>query len=259
MRILISNDDGVQSPGVEALVKVLHQEHEVVVAAPAGQQSAKAHAITVRDKLYVEAYEPLQEKYGIKALSITGTPADTVKLYLEGILQGKKEAMPDLVLSGINDGSNVGTDLLYSGTLGAASEGFVHGIQAIAVSLDYNAEHSFEEVANIFKDMLPTLLKASTKKQLLNVNFPVKLQKPYRWYWTAQGIRDYDNAYIPQRDEQGRLYYTVGGTPLDVGNVEGSDVMVVQAGHIAVTPLMLNKTDWKYLEGCYGKELKKKK
>lgn len=258
MRILISNDDGVQSAGIAALVKVLHGEHEIVVAAPAGQQSAKAHAITVRDKLYVESYEPLQKKYGIKALAITGTPADTVKLYLEGILQGKPDEMPDLVLSGINDGSNVGTDLLYSGTLGAASEGFVHGIQSIAVSLDYNAELSFEEAAELFKAMLPTLLKASSKKQLLNVNFPAKLQRPCRWYWSAQGIRDYDNAYVPQRDEQGRLYYTVGGTPLDVGNAQGSDVLVTQAGHVSVTPLMLNKTDWHFLEGCFGKELKQK-
>lgn len=258
MRILISNDDGVQSAGIAALVKALYREHEIIVAAPAGQQSAKAHAITVRDKLYVEPYEPLQEKYGIKALAITGTPADTVKLYLEGILQGKAAEMPELVLSGINDGSNVGTDLLYSGTVGAAAEGFVHGIQSIAVSLDYHAEHSFDEVAELFKQMLPTLLQASKRKQLLNVNFPVKLQKPYRWYWSAQGVRDYDNAYVPQRDEAGKLYYTVGGTPLDVGNVEGSDVMVSKRGQISVTPLMLNKTDWKFLEGCFGKEIKQK-
>ena len=143
MRILITNDDGIQSPGLEALVKVLHKEHEVIVAAPASQQSAKAHAITVRERLYVEEYAPLQDAYGIKALAISGTPADTVKLYVEGIIQRNPALKPDLVISGINDGSNVGTDILYSGTIGAATEGYVQGVNGLAVSLDYNAEYDF--------------------------------------------------------------------------------------------------------------------
>ena len=247
MRILISNDDGIRSAGIEALVRSLHREHEVIVAAPAGQQSAKAHAITVRDRLYVEEYQPLQDRYGIKALAIDGTPADTVKLYIEGIIRRDRALMPELVISGINDGSNLGTDMLYSGTIGAASEGFVQGIDAVAVSLEYNAEHSFEFVAEQLADKLPELLRHSSGRKLLNVNFPRRLSDGYEWVWCRQGVRDYQNAYERQQDEAGRVFYTVGGSPLLTGNADDTDVMVTDRGNISVTPLQLDKTDFSVL------------
>ena len=247
MRILISNDDGIQSAGIEALVKALYREHEVIVAAPAGQQSAKAHAITVRDRLYVEEYQPLQDRYGIKALAIGGTPADTVKLYIEGIIRRDRELMPDLVISGINDGSNLGTDMLYSGTIGAASEGFVQGIDSVAVSLEYDAEHSFDFVAEQFAGRLPELLGRGSGRKLLNVNFPRRLSYCYEWIWCRQGVRDYQNAYERQQDEEGRVFYTVGGLPLLTGNADDTDVMVTDRGNISVTPLKLDKTDFSAL------------
>ena len=247
MRILISNDDGIQSAGIEALVKALYREHEVIVAAPAGQQSAKAHAITVRDRLYVEEYQPLQDRYGIKALAIGGTPADTVKLYIEGIIRRDRELMPDLVISGINDGSNLGTDMLYSGTIGAASEGFVQGIDSVAVSLEYDAEHSFDFVAEQFAGRLPELLGRGSGRKLLNVNFPRRLSDGYEWIWCRQGVRDYQNAYERQQDEEGRVFYTVGGSPLLTGNTDDTDVMVTDRGNISVTPLQLDKTDFSAL------------
>ena len=247
MRILISNDDGIQSAGIEALVKALYREHEVIVAAPAGQQSAKAHAITVRDRLYVEEYQPLQDRYGIKALAIGGTPADTVKLYIEGIIRRDRELMPDLVISGINDGSNLGTDMLYSGTIGAASEGFVQGIDSVAVSLEYDAEHSFDFVAEQFAGRLPELLGRGSGRKLLNVNFPRRLSDGYEWIWCRQGVRDYQNAYERQQDEEGRVFYTVGGLPLLTGNADDTDVMVTDRGNISVTPLQLDKTDFSAL------------
>lgn len=247
MRILISNDDGIQSAGIEALVKALYREHEVIVAAPAGQQSAKAHAITVRDRLYVEEYQPLQDRYGIKALAIGGTPADTVKLYIEGIIRRDRELMPDLVISGINDGSNLGTDMLYSGTIGAASEGFVQGIDSVAVSLEYDAEYSFDFVAEQFAGRLPELLGRGSGRKLLNVNFPRRLSDGYEWIWCRQGVRDYQNAYERQQDEEGRVFYTVGGLPLLTGNADDTDVMVTDRGNISVTPLQLDKTDFSAL------------
>ncbi|MDD3115411.1 MAG: 5'/3'-nucleotidase SurE [Anaerovibrio sp.] len=255
MQILISNDDGIQSPGIEALVKALYKEHTLVVAAPAEQQSAKAHAITVRNRLYVEEYLPLQEKYGITALAVTGTPADAVKLYLEGIIGDAAAQRPDLVLSGINDGSNVGTDLLYSGTVGAAAEGFVHNIDSLAVSLDYDSEATFDFVAEKVRERLPQLFPAHAPegKKLININFPQKLAADCKWIWCRQGIRDYCNAYQPQYDEKGCLFYTVGGCPLDGGNEADTDVMTVAAGHVAVTPLQLDKTDFAALE--LGREL----
>ena len=242
MRILISNDDGIRAPGLEALVRALCLNHEVIVAAPASQQSAKAHAITVRERLYVDEYMPLQERYGVKAYAIGGTPADTVKLYMEGIIRRRSELMPDLVISGINDGSNIGTDILYSGTIGAATEGYVQSISAIAVSLDYNAQYSFDQVADMLLSKLPDLFKPGQKRTLLNINFPKKLAANPKWLWCRQGIRDYANAYQPQQDEDGRTYYVVGGGPLDNGNDDDTDVMTIAGGNIAITPLQLDRT-----------------
>lgn len=255
MRILISNDDGIQSRGIEALVMALYREHEVIVAAPAGQQSAKAHAITVRDRLYVEHYQPLEKQYGIQALSIAGTPADTVKLYLEGIIRREKALMPDVVISGINDGSNLGTDILYSGTVGAATEGFVQGVDSLAVSLEYNAGYEFDFVAKCVADRLPELLAGredESGRQLLNINFPQQLAPDYKWVWCRQGVRDYCNAYERQQAEDGRIFYTVGGTPLVTGNSEDTDVAVACRGNIAITPLKLDKTDFSVLQSRAG-------
>ena len=261
MRILISNDDGIQSRGIEALVKALCHDHEVIVAAPAGQQSAKAHAITVRDRLYVEHYQPLEARYGIQAFSITGTPADTVKLYIEGIIRRDRALLPDLVISGINDGSNLGTDILYSGTVGAATEGFVQGLDSLAVSLEYNAGYAFDFVAKCVAYKLPELLADRVDKSdksvkqdrlLLNINFPQTLAPDYKWVWCRQGVRDYCNAYERQQAEDGRIFYTVGGTPLVTGNSDDTDVAVTCRGDIAITPLKLDKTDFSVLQSHAG-------
>lgn len=251
INILISNDDGIQSPGIESLVKVLHKEHKVIVAAPATQQSAMAHALTVRKRLYVEHYAPLEEKYGVEALMISGTPTDCVKLYMEGIAEEKI----DLVISGINNGSNLGTDILYSGTLGAALEGHIHGVPAIALSLDYKAELTFDFVAETFVKKMEKLMKLSDKPQLLNINFPKKLKEDYKWYWAKQGVRDYENAFIPNTDDDGRLYYWVGGEIIDTGNSADTDIELANAGNITVTPILMNWCDFKILDNNSGKTI----
>lgn len=251
INILISNDDGIQSPGIESLVKVLHKDHKVIVAAPATQQSAMAHALTVRKRLYVEHYAPLEEKYGVEALMISGTPTDCVKLYMEGIAEEKI----DLVISGINNGSNLGTDILYSGTLGAALEGHIHGVPAIALSLDYKAELTFDFVAETFVKKMEKLMKLSDKPQLLNINFPKKLKEDYKWYWAKQGVRDYENAFIPNTDDDGRLYYWVGGEIIDTGNSADTDIELANAGNITVTPILMNWCDFKILDNNSGKTI----
>ena len=251
IRILISNDDGIQSPGIEALVKVLHKEHKVIVAAPVTQQSAMAHALTVRKRLYVEHYAPLEEKYGVEALMVSGTPTDCVKLYMEGIAKEKI----DLVISGINNGSNLGTDILYSGTLGAALEGNIHGVHAIALSLGYKAELTFDFVAETFVKKMEKLMKLSDKPQLLNVNFPKKLKADYNWYWAKQGVRDYENAFIPNTDDEGKLYYWVGGEIIDTGNSADTDIELANAGNITVTPVLMNWCDFKILDNNSGKTI----
>ncbi|MCR5175657.1 MAG: 5'/3'-nucleotidase SurE [Anaerovibrio sp.] len=255
MKILISNDDGVQSPGIEALVKALYKNHEVTVAAPAGQQSAKAHAITVGQPLYVDEYKPLMEKYGIKAYGIHGTPADSVKLYLEGILEHKPEKYPELIISGINNGSNLGTDLIYSGTVGAAKEGFIHNIPSLAVSLDYHASISFDTAAEELSKKLPELVAAEDVPRLLNINFPKAFADDYAWYWASQGIRDYENAYIKKVSEDGRMSFVVEGEIIDEGNTPDSDVELCNAGHITVTPIRLKVSDCLYLRDRIGNTL----
>ena len=136
MRILISNDDGIQAKGLESLVKAFcAREHTVVVSAPARQQSGMAHALNVGRPLELIRGEALAEKYGIEAWAVDGTPTDSVKLYLEALAEEK----PDVVVSGINHGANLATDILYSGTVGAAMEGMLHDISSFAVSLDVDS------------------------------------------------------------------------------------------------------------------------
>ena len=257
MRILITNDDGVQSPGIEALVKHLYTDHEVVVAAPASQQSAKAHAITVGQRIYVDEYKSLMEAYGIEAYGIVGTPADSVKLYLEGILKNDENKFPDLVISGINDGSNLGTDLIYSGTVGAAKEGFIHNIKSIAVSLNYHPVMTFDQVATELVKKLPELIKleGEDREYLLNINFPVKLAEDFQWLWAYQGIRNYENAYLPKKDQSGRIFYIVEGDIIDEGNSPVSDVVLCNKGNITVTPIRLKVADHKMLADRAGKAL----
>lgn len=251
MKILLSNDDGIQAPGLEALLKALTLRHEVIVAAPAKQQSAMAHALSVQTKLYVDNYAPFQEKYGVVALQIAGTPTDCVKLYLEGIA----DEMPDLVLSGINNGSNLGTDILYSGTLGAALEGHIHGIPAIAVSLDYKPEITFDFVAKEINKNLKKLLSLSDTPQLLNINFPKKLRDGYQWIWAEQGIRDYANAFKPHRDIDGRRFYFVGGEVMQQDNTPCSDIVLQEQGNITVTPIRRFWDDKVFLGNKLGKQV----
>ncbi|WP_407398336.1 5'/3'-nucleotidase SurE [Anaerovibrio sp.] len=255
MKILISNDDGVQSPGIEALVKALHKDYEVVVAAPATQQSAKAHAITVGQPIYVDKYQPLADTYGIEAYSVFGTPADSVKLYLEGLLGHKPEKYPDLVISGINNGSNLGTDLIYSGTVGAAREGYIHKISSLAVSLDYNASITFDMVAQELAKKLPELLALSKDTIFFNINFPKAFHEDFKWHWARQGVRDYENAYIPRISEDGRMYFMVEGDIIDEGNTPDADITLCNSGHITITPMRLSVADCLFLRDLAGKVL----
>ena len=255
MKILISNDDGVQSPGIEALVKAFYKTHEVVVAAPATQQSAKAHAITVGQPIYVDKYAPLADLYGVEAYSVYGTPADSVKLYLEGILGHKPEEYPELVISGINNGSNLGTDIIYSGTVGAAREGYIHDINSIAVSLDYNASISFDTVAEELAKKMPQILSSSDDKVFYNINFPKSFHDDYKWHWATQGVRDYENAYIPRNTEDGRMYFMVAGEIIDKDNPPDADITLCNSGHITITPLRLKMAACLVLRDKAGKTL----
>ena len=166
MRILLSNDDGIEAQGIEALVRALHTNHEVIVSAPMYQQSGMAHALTVGTPMEVKHNSRLEETYGITAIAVDGTPTDSVKIYLEAIAGGNK---PDLVISGINHGANLATDILYSGTVGAAMEGFLHDISAFALSVDIDSSLSYEEVAEFFAADLSKLTSQKNGRIVLFV------------------------------------------------------------------------------------------
>ena len=240
MRILLVNDDGIASPGIGALVQALAPYHSLVVTAPAREQSGKSHAITVRQRIEIERYRGFSEAVEA-AWKIHGTPADCVKSYLEAMVSDEEK--PDLVISGINEGANLGTDVIYSGTVGAAMEGYMHQIPAIAVSLDIHSALSYRRAACCLLHQLPFFMRAHPSPYLLNVNFPVRLRedKPIFAY-TALGQRDYLNAFrrIEKNDQ---IFYYMEGEIYDGPNSEMTDIYAVDAGYIAVTPLQIDLTD----------------
>ena len=243
MRILISNDDGYEAEGIRALASVLSKEHDVIVVAPEYQQSGMSHAITVakpmelKDRKNISGYENTLE-----AWSISGTPADCVKIYLESMAEGH---MPDVVMSGINLGGNLGTDVLYSGTVGAAMEGFLHNIPAIALSRDYDSVNSMEKVAKIFVDsFMQQLLDREKEPALYNVNFPRVLRENPKLVFTKQGTRDYTNAF-KRIEEDGRVYYLMQGEIYDHHNDDRTDIEAIKNGYVTVTPLQLDLTDYR--------------
>lgn len=241
MRILLTNDDGIRATGLFALTKALSAAgHEVVVAAPATEQSGMAHAMTVHRDIEVRVYEGFGEKC-VEAWSIDGTPTDCVKVYLEALM--KKDARPGLVISGVNRGANLGTDVLYSGTVGGALEGYMHGIPAVALSLDAHSSLSSEETAVIFAEKLPWLLEEGGGDFFLNVNFPKALRGgKAEFVWASLGHRDYINAF-DRIERDGQLYYHIGGEIYDWNNDEDTDIRRTEEGFVSVTPLTADMSD----------------
>ncbi len=239
MRILVSNDDGVYSPGIHALARVAQDYGNVRVVAPDVEQSAMGHAITVRRPLHY--HRTLID--GLEAYRVDGTPADAVAL---GAHHWDKV---DLVLSGINLGLNIGHNIRHSGTVSAALQAAFLSIPAIAFSapssddpVDYAAFEPFlREVIELYLELddLP----------LLNVNFPIE---PKGLRWTRQSVRHYDGFLIPGEDPMGRTHYWFGEEPRE--QVEtGTDRWAMDHGYVSLTPLRLDLTDEQRLERALRK------
>lgn len=247
MRILLVNDDGIDAEGIRALVDYFRHGNDVVVAAPAENQSGMAHAISVRKKIQVEHYSEY-EKLGVEAWKIHGTPSDCVKIYLEAMCE--KDKFPDLVISGINHGANLGSDVLYSGTVGGAIEGFVHGIPSIAVSLEIDSKIKLHDVAEKLAVELPRFEEIWGKNFLLNVNFPKKYRDGVPKFVTSSvGHRDYLNAF-EKIEEDGNVYYYMAGEIYDGENKPETDIRKTDEGFISVTPLQLDMTNKKAYDAC---------
>ncbi len=237
MKVLIVNDDGIDSPSLKALATaVAAKGHSVSVVAPHIQYSGASHAFSLFAGLRVVKEEIWS---GIKAYALTGTPADCVKFGIDVI--GLDNGFTfDCVLSGINDVPNIATDVMYSGTVGAAMEAVVYGLPSIAISATPDAEN-FEYPADFVANNLTALLSAC-KGCALSVNFPSsKRERIIGVKAAVQGDIRYTDRYV-RRTENGETVYYLKGEPIPIDNAPDSDVVLMQQGYVVVTPLRLENT-----------------
>ncbi|WAL59013.1 5'/3'-nucleotidase SurE [Thermocoleostomius sinensis] len=263
MNLLISNDDGIFALGVRTLANTLAAAgHHVTVVCPDRERSATGHGLTLHDpiraKLVESGFHPT-----IQAWACSGTPSDCVKLALGALL----DAPPDMVLSGINHGSNLGTDVLYSGTVSAAMEGVIEGIPSIAFSLTSFTHQDFQPAADFARSLLAQLETRSLPHlALLNVNIPaVAADEIAGVVMTRQGVRRYFDTFEKRVDPRGKIYYWLAGEVLEEvsqeeleqagmsglkasgGDIEWfrntpTDVEMIRKNYITITPLQYNLT-----------------
>jgi 5'-nucleotidase len=248
MRILITNDDGIYAQGIFVLCQELRDLGEVTVIAPDRERSAVGHAITISDPLRVWQVEREGKFFGY---AVNGTPADCVKLAINALLEEK----PDILISGINHGPNTGTNVIYSGTVSAATEGTILGIPSVAISLDashgenpdftYAAKFTHKLAVKIVEEGLP-------KGTTLNVNIPALLEHQIKGVTvTRQGNLKFTDTFQMRTDPRNRLYYWLTGEKVEVepnGEEEEIDHLVLRQHKISITPLQYDLTNYKLLK-----------
>ena len=233
MKILLTNDDGIESEGILALARRLSEKHSVIVVAPQRNQSAKSHSITMRGKQSLKRWE----EGGTNFYAFDGTPADCVQF-----AETELGYDADIVISGINNGMNLGSDVLYSGTVGAAMDGAHFGMRAIAVSLYYDYSDapetlSFDGAAAYIEENLLRFYRLLSPGMTLNVNVP--LAPECGEAFCPLGFSNYDQKYSFDGE-----HYTLQGIPFDLArSEEGCDLWYASRGYITLTPLLLNFTD----------------
>ena len=236
IKILVTNDDGIDSPGIHFLAEAMKKLGEVTVIAPAHEMSAISHALTLNAPL---SYKKIDDRH----FKIFGTPSDCIYLGVVNILKNR----PDLVVSGINSGSNMADDITYSGTVAAAIEARILGIPSIAFSLFGQSPSHFEEAAPFCAEIADVVLdNGLPNTTFLNVNLPDGGIKGYRI--TRLGVRRYSQNVDEIKDPRGKTYYWIGGERAEWDDIEGSDYTAVKNGYISITPLHLDLTDYKFLK-----------
>ncbi len=241
MRILISNDDGIQAKGINELRKSLQDENEIYVVAPDRERSATGHKITMHRPLRVVDWQ--YPGTGAKGWAVDGTPADCVKLGLEALLP----APPDLIISGINLGPNLGTDVLYSGTVSAAIEGIINEIPSIAISLASYKYRDFSYSGRLIRELVSKFGKELPRRTLLNINMPPGPPRGIKA--TRLGHRRYINIFDKRKDPRGRVYFWMAGEPFDMDKDDpDTDVWAVKEGYISITPVHFDLTDYPVME-----------
>lgn len=241
MLILLTNDDGIYAPGLAAMELQLRKLGDVVVVAPATEQSGVGHSITFLTPLMAkEAYDGERHR----GWAVEGSPADCVKLAIAKFCPSQ----PDLVVSGINGGLNVGINVLYSGTVAAATEGALYGIPSIAVSLEYDDQAKFDRAAVMATTVIQQLLekRAFDDHKLYNFNMSTAatnqpLDDPPEVHKVPMGVARWPAEFEERRDPKGRRYYWAAGTP-PMDFPQETDLNAILQGHCTLTPLTVDRT-----------------
>lgn len=247
MIILVSNDDGIHSEGLHALEDALKLVGEIYTVAPDREQNAVSHTLTLHRPLRIEEIAP-------RRFAVNGTPTDCINLAVKGYLPVR----PNLVVSGINKGANLGDDITYSGTVSAAIEGSLLGIPSIAISLVIREKpHNFETAAEFAATLAAQVIaQGMPTDTLLNVNVPNLPRQELKGYrLTRQGKRRYAETIDARIDPRGRKYYWIGGDDLGFDPDEGTDCVAVHEGFISVTPLHVDLTNYRALQEMQGLQL----
>ena len=251
-KILITNDDGIFSPGIYALWEAMQEIGETNVIAPYTEQSSVSHAITLSDPLRVKG---IKRSGGFKGLAISGTPADCAKIAIRSLMDEK----PDVLISGINRGANLGNNIIYSGTVSAATEGTILGIPSIAISLNSFHHDKFcgaKEIAiKVVHYIMNNTLPIGT---LLNVNVPYCLPEEIKGIRvTRQGHQYFQDEFEQRKDPHGRNYYWMKGKIVDDDQEFYYDSKAVRDGYVSITPIHFQMTDESYftkLEEIFSSE-----
>jgi len=258
MRILLTNDDGINAPGLYALYKEMRKLGEVIVVAPYTEKSSVGHAITLFEPLRVWEFEKNGKFFGY---AVNGTPADCVKIAywaLRPEVIGEENF--DLVVSGINLGSNTGINVIYSGTASAATEGTILGIPSFAISLATTENPDFRFAAKFARKLSQIILrKGLPKGTFLNVNVPPVKEKEIKGVViTKQGRANYRERFEKRTDPQNRTYYWLTGDKIDLEKEdEDVDDRVILENKISITPIHYDMTDYDFLEKLRSWNIKK--
>ena len=237
MLILLTNDDGIYAPGLQALEAELRRLGDVIVVAPATEQSGVGHSITFLTPLIAKQ---IYDGERLRGWAVEGSPADSVKL---GIFEFCPRR-PDIVVCGINGGLNAGINVLYSGTVAAAIEGAFFGITSVACSLEYNEHANFRRAAQISAGIIEQVLRQKgPEPQLYNLNIPtVACQTPSSVKIVPMGVARYGEHFIKRTDPRGRSYFWATNDPPPKDDGAETDLTAITKGHITLTPLQYNMT-----------------
>lgn len=250
--ILLTNDDGIFAPGLYALYLAIREIADVSVVAPVSEKSAVGHAITISDPLRVFDFEKNGQFFGH---AVNGTPADCVKIAYFALLERK----PDLVISGINYGSNTGINVIYSGTVSAATEGTILGIPSFAMSLTTFKDAVFDYAAKFAADLVPQVLERGLPRGVfLNVNVPNVPEAEIKGIAiTRMGAEMYNDRYDKRIDPRNHVYYWLTGSKLEIDEGIATDDGAIRSNMVSVTPIHYDLTRYDFLKELEQWQLKK--